>query len=121
MTPDETRIAEIEARVRPTICETWSAPGRCSIEGRITKEDFETLLASRLAWRFTSKCFAQEGNNPVGLNKATLDVINNLRHRADQQPISYKILFDEALGVAIAVLHRAMAAEAKLHHAEQQP
>jgi hypothetical protein len=47
MTDDEIRIAEIEARVRLSMCN--------SDEGCISKDDFETLLNSRLAWKFTAK------------------------------------------------------------------
>ncbi len=50
MTDDEQRIAEIEARVRLSMCN--------SDEGRISKTDFEALLDSRLAWKFTAKCFS---------------------------------------------------------------
>lgn len=41
-------LAEIETRVRKTICETWSSDGRCSIEGRITQTDFDVLLLAAI-------------------------------------------------------------------------
>jgi len=50
MTDDERRIAEIEARV--------SLSMRDNDEGLISREDFETLLNSRLAWKHTAKCFS---------------------------------------------------------------
>jgi hypothetical protein len=38
-------VGEIDARVRPTICPTFSgSTGRETIEGRISADDFETLL-----------------------------------------------------------------------------
>lgn len=49
MTEDERRILLIEARVRRTFEDG---------DGKISKADFETLLASRLAWKFTAKCFS---------------------------------------------------------------
>lgn len=36
-------VDEIEARVRPTICTTLSSRGE-TIEGRVSEDDFETLL-----------------------------------------------------------------------------
>lgn len=36
--------SEIADRIRPTICETWSSRGGSSIEGRISAEDFNTLM-----------------------------------------------------------------------------
>lgn len=50
MTDDERRIAEIEARVFLSM--------RDADEGVISKDDFKTLLNSRLAWKFTAKCFS---------------------------------------------------------------
>lgn len=38
-------VEAIERRVRPTICETFSfGTGVASIEGRISRDDFETLI-----------------------------------------------------------------------------
>lgn len=37
-------VAYIEARVRPTICPTYSSAGTQSIEGRITRDDFDHLI-----------------------------------------------------------------------------
>lgn len=38
-------VREIETRVRPTICPTFSARGgEPTIEGRISAEDFDTLV-----------------------------------------------------------------------------
>ena len=54
MTPDEQRVADITERVRKTICPTFSSNGKESIEGRITRDDFDTLLASRLAWKLVA-------------------------------------------------------------------
>lgn len=47
MTDDENRIAEIEGRA-------------VSADGQVTlsEADYRTLLASRLAWKFTAKCFS---------------------------------------------------------------
>lgn len=59
-TPDEARIKEIEHRVRRSICETYSSNGTMTVEGRILKEDFEYLMASLFAWKFTAKCFSVE-------------------------------------------------------------
>lgn len=59
MTDDELRIAKIEARVRLSIASREATPATGSIDGGIiSKEDFETLLNSRLAWKFTAKCYA---------------------------------------------------------------
>ena len=56
MTPDEKRIAEIEAKVRPTICPTFSCwRGEKTIEGRITLADFNYLISSLTAWKFVAK------------------------------------------------------------------
>src|SRR5689334_16300663 len=49
MTPDEERFGEIEARVLPTL-----KNGVYSI----TTDDWGTLTASRLAWKFTAKAFS---------------------------------------------------------------
>lgn len=49
MTPDEKRAAEIEARVKATFVDGI---------GSISESDFKELCASRLAWRFTAKCFS---------------------------------------------------------------
>lgn len=38
-------VALIEAKIRKTICNTYSSGGGLSIEGRITKDDFEVLLS----------------------------------------------------------------------------
>ena len=54
-TLDEKRISEIDARVRATICPTFTADGGSSIEGRISKEDFEYLMCSLIAWRLLAK------------------------------------------------------------------
>lgn len=43
MTNDAELLQAIEGRVRPTICPTFGVKGE-SIEGRISKEDFESLL-----------------------------------------------------------------------------
>lgn len=54
MMDDRKRIAEITERVRKTICPTFSSDGKESIEGRITRDDFDTLLTSRLAWKLVA-------------------------------------------------------------------
>ncbi len=41
---DAELLQAIEARVRPTICETYSSDGQMTVEGRILKTDFEALL-----------------------------------------------------------------------------
>lgn len=61
MSEDEKKVAEIEARVRPTICHTVGSKG-ISIEGRISKDDFEYLLASWRAWKCTSKTYSSLAN-----------------------------------------------------------
>ena len=52
-THDERIIAELEARVRGTFEDGMT-------HGRISREDLDTLLNSRLAWKFTAKCFSAE-------------------------------------------------------------
>ena len=42
---DAELLQSIEDRVRPTICETYNSRGDMSVEGRITKTDFEALLS----------------------------------------------------------------------------
>jgi hypothetical protein len=37
-------IAAIEARVRPTICQTYSTGRAPTVEGRISEDDFDVLL-----------------------------------------------------------------------------
>jgi hypothetical protein len=49
LTADEKRIAQIESR-------TLHADGKAIMSDR----DFHVLLASRLAWRFTAKCFSAD-------------------------------------------------------------
>jgi hypothetical protein len=39
------QIAAIEQRVRPTICQTFSAGRWARVEGRISEDDFDALLA----------------------------------------------------------------------------
>lgn len=51
VTNDEKIIATIEARIRSTFKDGESV-------GEISRSDLETLLNSRLAWKFTAKCFA---------------------------------------------------------------
>lgn len=41
---DATKLEQIEFRVRKTICPTYSSDGKSTVEGRISKDDFETLL-----------------------------------------------------------------------------
>jgi hypothetical protein len=41
---DVEKLEQIEHRVRKTICPTYSSDGEESIQGRITKDDFESLL-----------------------------------------------------------------------------
>jgi hypothetical protein len=41
---DAELLQAIEARVRPTICETFNSSGGMTVEGRILQTDFETLL-----------------------------------------------------------------------------
>lgn len=47
-------VAYIEARVRPTICPTYSSTGEQSIEGRITQDDFDHLIGLVRRMRQTS-------------------------------------------------------------------
>jgi hypothetical protein len=43
---DQRDLSEIEARVRPTICPTWSSEGGDQgSQGRISESDFDALLA----------------------------------------------------------------------------
>ncbi len=51
MTDDERRAAEVEERVYAT-----KAAGDEYL--RISRDDFKWLLASRLAWKYTAKCYA---------------------------------------------------------------
>jgi hypothetical protein len=60
VTPDETRIKAIEQRVRRSICETYNSEGGMTIEGRVLKEDFDYLMASLYAWKFTAKIMGVE-------------------------------------------------------------
>jgi hypothetical protein len=48
---DQERVSAIEARVRATFKDG---------AGAISEEDFNTLMASWLAWKMTAKCFAAE-------------------------------------------------------------
>jgi len=41
---DADLLQAIEGRVRPTICETFNSRGGMTVEGRILKTDFESLL-----------------------------------------------------------------------------
>lgn len=41
---DAQLLQDIENRIRPTICETYSSDGKMTVEGRILKTDFEALL-----------------------------------------------------------------------------
>lgn len=59
-TPDEARIRTIEQRVRRSICETYKSDGTMTVEGRILKEDFDYLMSSLFAWKFTAKCMTVE-------------------------------------------------------------
>lgn len=59
-TPDEARIKAIEERVRSTICPTFNSRGGETIEGRISKEDFDYLMAALFAWKFTAKIMGVE-------------------------------------------------------------
>jgi hypothetical protein len=40
----DTLLEQIEARVRPTICETWGTRQGHRVEGRISHEDFEAMV-----------------------------------------------------------------------------
>lgn len=71
MTDDERKVAEIEARVRPSICDTYGSKG-ATVEGRILKEDFDYLLTSRLAWRSTSKMYSSLANLTANEENAAL-------------------------------------------------
>jgi len=53
MTEDEHRILEIEQRVRARVLKTDA-----NEHYLISRADFDSLLASRLAWKYTAKCFA---------------------------------------------------------------
>jgi hypothetical protein len=71
MTDDEQRVQEIERRVRASICSTYDSSGNMTIEGRISKDDFEMLLSSRLAWRVIAKQKDKWQNLPSeGRNRA---------------------------------------------------
>lgn len=59
MTDDEKRVTDIAERVRKTICPTYSSDGHQSIEGRITADDFDYLMASRTSWKIIAKQNAQ--------------------------------------------------------------
>jgi len=71
-TDDERRINEIEARVRPTLTAEYKGTlggppgisGSVDVHYRISQADFETLMNSRIAWKFTAKCFAAEEATP---------------------------------------------------------
>lgn len=51
MTNDEKIIASVEARIRSSFKDGEPV-------GEISRTDLEALLNSRLAWKFTAKCFA---------------------------------------------------------------
>jgi len=51
MTDDERKAKEVEERVQAT-----QADGDEYL--RISRKDFKWLLASRLAWKYTAKCYA---------------------------------------------------------------
>jgi hypothetical protein len=43
---DQRDLSDIEARVRPTICQTWSSDGGDQgRQGRISEDDFDALVA----------------------------------------------------------------------------
>ncbi len=54
-------------------------------------------------------------NNDPKVNQAVADKLRAMHARAQQQPISYKMLFEEAADLAEEQFKRAMAAESKLH------
>ena len=56
-------------------------------------------------------------DNERQINKSIAAKLPRLQERADQQPLSYKALFDETLELAEEQFRRAMIAEAKLHKA----
>lgn len=53
--------------------------------------------------------------NSAELNKSVSDQIREMSNRAQQQPISYKPLFEQALELAEQQFRRAMTAEAMNH------
>jgi hypothetical protein len=57
MTHDEKIIAAVEKRIRSTF-------GPSGKVGEISCSDLDTLLNSRLAWKFTAKCFAASPAEP---------------------------------------------------------
>lgn len=57
MTDDELRAKEVEERVLANV-------DRDGEHLRISRADFKWLLASRLAWKFTAKCYA--AREPAG-------------------------------------------------------
>lgn len=58
-------------------------------------------------------------NNDPTINAAIDSKLREMRTRAEQQPISYLPLFNEAIELATEQFMRAMTAEAKLHRAER--
>lgn len=59
--------------------------------------------------------------NDKELNEKINEALKRLRERATQQPISYKMLFDEAMEIASAQFQRAILAEAILHKLGHTP
>lgn len=57
MTHDERTIAAVETRIRSTFKDGEKV-------GEISQSDLDTLLNSRLAWKYTAKCFAAQSTEP---------------------------------------------------------
>ena len=58
MTDDEQRIAEIEAKVRLS----FDANEKFA---KISRAELDTILNSRLAWKYTAKCFSAGKEAPI--------------------------------------------------------
>lgn len=58
MTHDDKIIDDVEKRVRATFLDGMAF-------GKITRADLDTLLNSRLAWKFTAKCFSASTREPI--------------------------------------------------------
>jgi hypothetical protein len=58
MTHDDKIIDDVEKRVRASFEAGMNF-------GKISRADLDTLLNSRLAWKFTAKCFSAATREPI--------------------------------------------------------
>lgn len=77
MTDDERKISEIKQRVESSICPTFDGLEE-RIEGRISKDDFDYLLASHTSWKIVAKHSTQlAGLSTLEENKVLQDALQD--------------------------------------------